>query len=75
MRVTSARYWSAIWVMEMAPMSTFWRLTRYSSRSNGPSKLSMRTLYDMPAAYAMLNGNSRFATLPAVQFEVDARWG
>ena len=28
MRPTSARYWSAICVMEMAPMSTFWRLTR-----------------------------------------------
>ena len=68
MCVTSARYWSAIWVMEMAPMSTFWRLTRYRSRSNGPSKLSMRTLYDTPLPYAMLNGNRRLATLPAVQF-------
>ncbi len=44
MRDTSSRYWSAISVMEMAPMSTFWRLTRYKSRSKGPSKLSMRTL-------------------------------
>lgn len=47
MRDTSARYWSAICVMEIAPISTFCRLTRYSKRSNGPSKLSMRTLYDM----------------------------
>lgn len=28
MRDTSARYWSAISVMEIAPISTFWRLTR-----------------------------------------------
>ena len=68
MRPTSARYWSAICVILMAPMSTFWRLTRYNSRSNGPSKLSVRTRYDtMPRRpYEMVKGNSRLPRLPAV---------
>ena len=48
-RAGVARYWSAISVMLIAPMSTFWRLTRYNSRSNGPSKLSVRTRYDTQA--------------------------
>ena len=66
MRDTSARYWSAICVMEIAPISTFWRLTRYSKRSNGPSKLSMRTLYDMEPPCYLPKENSRSNTLPAV---------
>jgi len=38
---------TAIDETETAPMSTFWRDTSRSSRSNGPSKLSMLTLYTM----------------------------